>query len=100
MFKAAAVSCLFVALFGIAPAASAELGKLTDAFRTPPISDYLNPQPFSRVPDLLLIQTKKKESSTCAKRDNQCSGTCVGNDAGKSCKTSNLQVSGSCSCQK
>ncbi len=39
------------------------------------------------------------ESSTCAKRNNACSGTCVGKDAGKSCKTSNLGVSGNCSCQ-
>jgi hypothetical protein len=40
-----------------------------------------------------------KPSSTCAKRDNACSGTCVGNDEGKSCKTSDLHMSGSCSCQ-
>ncbi|MEY9156299.1 hypothetical protein [Bradyrhizobium japonicum] len=44
-------------------------------------------------------QDALKRSSTCAKRNNACSGTCVGNDAGKSCKSSSLQMSGSCSCQ-
>jgi hypothetical protein len=46
-------------------------------------------------------ETKPKpvETSTCAPRNKQCSGTCVGKDAGKNCRPSDLKVSGSCSCQ-
>jgi hypothetical protein len=43
--------------------------------------------------------TPKPATSTCRKTNNACSGTCVGTDAGKTCKGSDLQMSGSCSCQ-
>jgi hypothetical protein len=35
--------------------------------------------------------------STCATRNNACSGACVGNDAGKTCQPSH--TNGACACQ-
>jgi hypothetical protein len=51
------------------------------------------------IPTLKLAQaTPRPATSTCAKRDNACSGTCVGNDSGKSCGVGGVQSTG-CICK-
>jgi hypothetical protein len=54
------------------------------------------------VPDRIATPIADKATgftSSCANRNNACSGVCVGNDAGKTCQPSKDPQTGGCACQ-
>jgi hypothetical protein len=79
--------------------AFAFLGTITLASAASYVVGQMPGQPnFSPKWDMAQAATPKPATSTCAKRNNACSGTCVGADNGKSCGAGGVQMSG-CICK-